>query len=108
MALGARARFLILRRDGFRCRYCGGTSAEARLHVDHVIPRAAGGSNDPENLVTACARCNIGKGAMLPAPMPADEVYELALIGLDAIVADSRRAAFEALARVFEPGPARA
>ena len=29
---------------------------------DHVIPRSAGGSNDLENLVTACWPCQFGKG----------------------------------------------
>lgn len=29
--------------------------------VDHVIPRALGGRNDPENLVTACMVCNFAR-----------------------------------------------
>jgi len=29
--------------------------------VDHVIPRARGGRNEPENLVTACTVCNFAK-----------------------------------------------
>jgi 5-methylcytosine-specific restriction endonuclease McrA len=35
-------------------------------HVDHVIPLALGGSNGPENLVIACARCNQTKYAKHP------------------------------------------
>lgn len=31
--------------------------------MDHVIPQAAGGTDDPENLVTACWTCNKGKGS---------------------------------------------
>jgi hypothetical protein len=31
--------------------------------VDHVIPRARGGRNEPENLVTACLVCNFAKDA---------------------------------------------
>ncbi|MFZ1730696.1 MAG: HNH endonuclease [Bacteroidota bacterium] len=46
----------ILRRDGHRCQYCGGTSAP--LTVDHIIPRARGGPDTWENLVTACLPCN--------------------------------------------------
>ncbi len=46
----------ILRRDGHRCQYCGGTSAP--LTVDHIIPRARGGKDSWENLVTACLPCN--------------------------------------------------
>ena len=54
-------RFRILQRDRFRCRDCGATSQDARLTIDHVVPRAEGGTNDPRNLVTACIECNNGK-----------------------------------------------
>lgn len=57
-----RLRFEILKRDGFRCRYCGATAVGgAVLHVDHVQPESAGGDDSPENLVTACVACNGGK-----------------------------------------------
>lgn len=56
-----RLRFEILKRDGFRCRYCGVSAASAVLHVDHVVAESAGGEDVPENLVTACAACNGGK-----------------------------------------------
>ncbi|MBR9975957.1 MAG: HNH endonuclease [Bacteroidetes bacterium] len=46
----------ILRRDGHRCQYCGGTAPP--LTVDHIIPRARGGCDTWENLVTACLSCN--------------------------------------------------
>jgi hypothetical protein len=59
-------RYLILRRDGFRCRYCGAHGSETELHVDHVQPVAAGGTNKPLNLVTACKQCNSGKAARVP------------------------------------------
>jgi 5-methylcytosine-specific restriction endonuclease McrA len=36
-----------------------------KLQVDHVLPVSAGGTNKPENLATACAECNIGKGSAL-------------------------------------------
>ena len=55
-------RWRILSRDGFRCRYCGGTPQEGyTLHVDHVVPISAGGLTTDENLVTACWLCNTGK-----------------------------------------------
>jgi len=31
--------------------------------VDHIIARKNGGSNDESNLVSACKRCNLNKGA---------------------------------------------
>lgn len=58
-------RFRVLTRDNFRCRYCGSND---RLTVDHVTPRADGGSDDIGNLVTACRACNTGKGATVAAP----------------------------------------
>lgn len=55
-------RYQVMRRDQFTCQYCGAQSPHATLQIDHVVPAALGGSNDPENLVTACAQCNAGKG----------------------------------------------
>jgi hypothetical protein len=66
-----RVRFLILERDGFRCRYCGATPDVAELVIDHVIPVADGGSDEPDNLATACGDCNAGKGGRpLLTPLP--------------------------------------
>jgi 5-methylcytosine-specific restriction endonuclease McrA len=42
-----------------RCAYC--FSAKAK-HFDHVVPLSRGGSNDIDNLVPACAFCNVSKG----------------------------------------------
>lgn len=35
-------------------------------HIDHVWPLSKGGSNGPENLVLACAECNLRKSAKTP------------------------------------------
>jgi len=68
--LPAQLRFRVLQRDGFRCRYCGrtGSSPGVVLHVDHVVPLAAGGATAEDNLLTACEECNLGKAtrAVLP------------------------------------------
>lgn len=57
-----RVRWLVMERDGHRCIYCGATpSDEVRLVIDHRIPFADGGTSDPDNLVTACEDCNVGK-----------------------------------------------
>ena len=60
--LGCKVRFSIMERDGFKCRYCGATPESVRLTVDHIIPVSKGGSDHPDNLVTACCQCNMGKG----------------------------------------------
>jgi len=59
--LSTRLRMEVLKRDGFRCVYCGATPINALLHVDHVHPVAGGGGDDPANLVTSCCDCNLGK-----------------------------------------------
>jgi 5-methylcytosine-specific restriction endonuclease McrA len=50
----------ILKRDGYRCQYCGTKSGP--MTVDHVIPRTMGGKDTWENLVCACVKCNTRKG----------------------------------------------
>lgn len=64
--MNQRLRFEILRRDNYRCKYCGATADEAKLTVDHVIPAALGGADEPSNLVTACQPCNAGKTSSTP------------------------------------------
>lgn len=60
--ISKKVRFEIFKRDSFSCRYCGnGTSVGSILNIDHVIPVSKGGTNDVENLVTACFECNSGK-----------------------------------------------
>ncbi|MBN9398614.1 MAG: HNH endonuclease ['Candidatus Kapabacteria' thiocyanatum] len=54
----------ILRRDGFRCMYCG--TPQTPLTIDHVIPRSRGGMDQWENLVCACVHCNNKKGNRTP------------------------------------------
>lgn len=61
MAISTRTRFAVLQRDDFTCRYCGHSAPDVKLHVDHIVPASAGGSDDRNNLVTACAPCNLGK-----------------------------------------------
>ena len=53
-------RFNLFLRDEFCCQYCG---ARTDLTFDHVVPRAMGGVTSWENVVAACAPCNLRKGA---------------------------------------------
>lgn len=62
--LPASIRFAVLVRDNYTCQYCGRSAPEGVvLHVDHRLPVSRGGSDNLDNLVTACAECNLGKGA---------------------------------------------
>jgi hypothetical protein len=59
-----RLRFLVLRRDSFRCRMCGcspATKPGTILVVDHVVPWAKGGETVMDNLQALCEPCNGGK-----------------------------------------------
>lgn len=59
-----RLRFIVMRRDNFKCKSCGrspATDPSIILHVDHVKAWANGGETILENLQTLCSKCNIGK-----------------------------------------------
>ena len=54
----------ILRRDAYKCAYCG--RSDLPLTIDHVVPKAKGGYDSWENLVCACTSCNNRKGGRTP------------------------------------------
>ncbi len=60
--MSSRLWWSVLKRDKFTCRYCGRKPPDVKLHVDHVKALANGGTTVLENLVTACASCDVGKG----------------------------------------------
>lgn len=76
--LSRRVRLGVLERDGYRCVYCGRSSRETALEIDHVRPRARGGSDHPTNLVTACVACNGGKSDRIVA-LPGHAATQLPL-----------------------------
>ena len=59
-----RLRFIVMKRDGFKCCLCGASPANdssVELHVDHIVPWSKGGETTIENLQTLCSKCNLGK-----------------------------------------------
>jgi ATP adenylyltransferase len=54
-------RWEVLRRAMGRCEACGISSRERALQVDHILPRAQGGTNDLWNLQALCSVCNVQK-----------------------------------------------
>lgn len=72
MAVSKRTRFEVLKRDNFTCRYCRET--EGKMTVDHVLPTALGGTDEPDNLVAACADCNAGKASTSPTEEMVNDV----------------------------------
>ena len=72
MSIPAGLRMKIVQRAGNRCEYCrlSQKGQEATFHVDHIVPVAAGGETDPENLALACVSCSLRKGARRTAGDP--------------------------------------
>ena len=67
-------RSALYERDGHRCYLCGNqvassgdVNADNYATLDHVVPRAHGGTDDDNNLMTCCRKCNSVKS---------DNVYE--------------------------------
>ena len=58
-----RHREMVMRRDQGLCHLCGRPHADA---IDHIVPVAWGGSDDPTNLAPAHTSCNSAKGASAP------------------------------------------
>lgn len=66
--INERLRFKVLKRDNFKCVYCGkspATDSNVELHVDHIIPWSKGGETVIENLQTLCSKCNLGKSDLI-------------------------------------------
>jgi len=59
-------RFNVFLRDRFCCQYCNGSFPTHDLTFDHVVPRSRGGRTTWDNVVTACACCNLRKGSRIP------------------------------------------
>jgi hypothetical protein len=78
-SISKRVRFSVFSRDGFACRYCGATSETVQLVIDHIEPVSKGGSDEPENLVTACQPCNAGKSDKPVNSTAVNESHRLAL-----------------------------
>jgi len=56
----------IFARDRNSCQYCGNHYPTSELSLDHIVPRSMGGKSAWENIVCACAECNVKKGGRTP------------------------------------------
>lgn len=65
-------RELVRRRAGYRCEYCLLPQSYSVLphHIEHIIAKQHGGTDEPQNLALACHRCNLQKGPNLTAIDP--------------------------------------
>jgi HNH endonuclease len=72
MAIPSLLRDLVILRSGNCCEYCrlSQLGQEATFHVDHVVPVAAQGKTESENLALACVSCSLHKAAKQVANDP--------------------------------------
>ena len=49
----------------WRCWWCGKPCAN-EYHIDHLVPLARGGHNNPSNIVISCPHCNLSKSDKMP------------------------------------------
>lgn len=92
-----RIRYDILARDNYTCQYCGRKAPDVVLHIDHMVPVSKGGTDEPTNLITACADCNEGKGPRHSGGVvdPRPDLYETTM--------ERMRAAMDKLHNVLGP-----
>lgn len=57
----------IFLRDKGQCQYCGRRVGRDDWEMEHVIPRAQGGTTKYENVVVSCTKCNQRKAGRTPA-----------------------------------------
>lgn len=80
-SVSKKIRFDVFKRDSFQCQYCGQLPPKVILEIDHIHPVSKGGTNDIDNLITACFDCNRGKsnGLIEVAPISVAEKTEILL-----------------------------
>ena len=68
----AALRNAVILRAANRCEFCqlAQDGQEATFHIDHILPRAAGGPTTEDNLALACVSCSLHKAARQTAVDP--------------------------------------
>jgi 5-methylcytosine-specific restriction endonuclease McrA len=69
---GYEVREYLLEKFERKCAYCGATSVP--LQIEHIVPKASGGSNRVSNLTISCEPCNQAKGQQTAAEFGHPEV----------------------------------
>ena len=66
--MDARVKSAVRDRAAHECEYCALPQhlvPLASFHIDHIVPKMHGGTDEPENLALACYHCNLHKGPNL-------------------------------------------
>lgn len=77
MSISADLRLLVRQRANFCCEYCGVSERDTggELTIDHFQPQVSGGTDDLENLLYCCQRCNQYKSDYWPDAEAAPVVW---------------------------------
>ena len=87
---GYEVREYLLEKWGRKCAYCGATNVP--LEIEHIIPKARGGSDRISNLTLVCCSCNQEKNALTAAEFGYPQVQAKAKTPLkDAAMMNSTR-----------------
>ena len=76
--MDAATRDLVRHRAANRCEYCLLPQEYSDLthHIEHIVAKQHGGTDEVENLALACHRCNLRKGPNLTGIDPATSAVE--------------------------------
>jgi hypothetical protein len=64
MAISDNVKTAIRKEYKYRCQYCDSDERTAR-HIEHIIAKSKGGSDDLDNLTLSCERCNLKKADLV-------------------------------------------
>ena len=110
--ISPKKRLRILERNGYTCQMCGAGPGDpdpfnpqrkTRLHIDHITPRAQGGTDDEDNLRVLCSACNHPRANV---QAPSEDARNL-LARIRRAPRGVRREVFEALRRSLGDLPGR-
>lgn len=67
---------LVKSKPDFICHHCKFEFSTGKVHFDHIIPLARGGSHSIDNLCASCQQCNLSKGKKLTSEWRPEKVKE--------------------------------
>ncbi len=66
--LSSQDKFKIAYRDDFSCQFCGLRPGSDNIEIGHLIPVSKFGSDNEENLIASCKKCNRSKSSLVAFP----------------------------------------
>ena|SRR5258708_30757802 len=78
--IGWGVRKIIIKRDGYICKYCSKVITKETYTIDHILPASMGGDENPKNLVMCCEWCNKHAKNLVFESFYAKQIYLLKLL----------------------------